>query len=118
MTYDRATVERTLPWVWDTTHAYAYGVRDPRAADADMPQGRGDPSHGNAILAVILDVRSALRGAGLTADEREALYLRYARDLIPLEIGELQETPRRTIVSRLERAVGRLVDELNGTVDL
>ncbi|GLZ81436.1 hypothetical protein Afil01_62430 [Actinorhabdospora filicis] len=103
-----------MPYVWDRSHAYAYGVPDPTAAPRDMPRASGDPSKTGTVLATIIDVSTAVARTHMPPEEREALRLRYARDLIPVEIAQIQQAPRRTIVSRLERAVGRLVDYLNG----
>jgi RNA polymerase sigma-70 factor (ECF subfamily) len=56
--------------------------------------------------------------AGLSADERIAITLRYEADLSVPEIARLTGAPEGTIKARLHRALGRLREQLGEENDL
>ena len=113
LTYDRRTVERTLPAVWDDAYL-TQGFRDDTAPDPDMPKGSVDHSKGGGTVVAIADVRRAYRQAGLTVKQRQALLLRYGMDEPAEEAGVLLGIHKRKVNERCERGVGVLVAWLNG----
>lgn len=113
LTYDRRTVERTLPAVWDDAYL-TQGFRDDSAPDADMPKGSVDHSKGGGTVVAIADVRRAYRRAGLTTEQKQALLLRYGMDEPVVEASGLLGIQKRAFQYRCERGVGVLVAWLNG----
>lgn len=113
MSYDRATVERLIPTIWDRT--YAYGMANPYAPDPDMPKSKPNVSHGNTLFAHLIDVRTAWDKATLNDDERRAMLLYYAVDLTQEAVAAYEGVSQQTISARLFTGVGQLAAELNGT---
>jgi DNA-directed RNA polymerase specialized sigma24 family protein len=110
--YSRELVEQLLPAVWDSS--LAFGMTNPNAPDPDMPRATIDVSHGCTLYAHLADIRSAWKRAPLTLKERRALLLRYGLGWEHREIGAHEGVSRQAITARLDAAVGRLRDHLNG----
>lgn len=113
LTYDRRTVERTLPAVWDDIYL-VQGFRDETAPDPDMPKGSVDHSKGGGNVVAIADVRRAYRRAELTTGQRQALLLRYGMDEPIADAARLLGVTKQAVQQRCERGVGNLVTWLNG----
>jgi len=113
LTYDRRTVERTLPAVWDDAYL-TEGFRDDSAPDPDMPKGSVDHSKGGGTVVAIADVRRAYRQADLTVGQRQALLLRFGMDEPYDDAGRLLGVSKQAVQQRCERGVGVLVAHLNG----
>ncbi|MFH8414324.1 sigma factor-like helix-turn-helix DNA-binding protein [Streptomyces collinus] len=112
MAYTRATVERTLPAVFDPDAAY--GMKNEQAPDADMPKGHVDKKKGSDFPAQLADVRQGWDTADLTLDEKRAIVMRYGLDWTYEEIGGLFSVNKSTAQRRAERGVGKLTAHLNG----
>ncbi|WDS51762.1 DNA binding protein [Streptomyces phage Triumph] len=110
--YDRATVERTLPAVFDS--GFAYGMKNELAPDADMPKGHVDKKKGSNFGAHLADVRRAWDAGPLSLVEKQALFLHYALDEHDEKIAAFQEVTDRAVRYRIERGVGKLAAHLNG----
>ncbi|MFG2923853.1 sigma factor-like helix-turn-helix DNA-binding protein [Streptomyces sp. NPDC048305] len=110
--YDRATVERTLPAVFDPDAAY--GMKNEQAPDADMPKAQTDKKKGSSFPAHLADVRRGWDTADLTLDEKRSIVMRYGLDWTYEEIGGLFEVHKSTVQRRAERGVGKLAAHLNG----
>ncbi|MDX3525044.1 hypothetical protein P1P75_00890 [Streptomyces sp. ID05-39B] len=110
--YDRATVERTLPAVWDPNSAY--GMKNDLAPDADMPKGHVDKKKGSNFPAQLADVRRAWEVAPLSLVEKQAVFLHYALDTHDADIASFQGVTDRAVRYRVERGVGKLTAHLNG----
>ena len=110
--YDRLTVERLLPAVWDS--AYAYGMTDTTAPDPDMPRAQIDPAHSGTLYAHLADIKAGWAKAPLKASERKAILLRYGLDMPERQVAELEGVTRQAVNYRLIQGVGRIVDALNG----
>ncbi|MFF8845470.1 hypothetical protein ACF08N_22550 [Streptomyces sp. NPDC015127] len=110
--YDRATVERTLPAVFDPDSAY--GMKNELAPDADMPKGHVDKKKGSNFPAHLADVRRAWEVGPLSLVEKQALFLHYALDEHDEKIAAFQGVTDRAVRYRIERGVGKLAAHLNG----
>lgn len=115
--YDRRTVENLLPTIWD--ESYAFGLdRDEHAPDPDMPRGSRDVSHGNTLYAYLADMKTAWKHAPMTLRQRRAVFLRHAFGLTEVAIGAHENVSQQAISRRLEGAVGRMTNYLNGDVQV
>jgi hypothetical protein len=108
--YDRATVERLLPTVFDST--YAYGRTNPFAADDDMPRSTFDPSKSGNLWACIADMKCAWAKAGLTRRERQVVFARYVLDWRWKDITARLGIARSTAAQKADDGIGRLRDYL------
>jgi predicted DNA-binding protein (UPF0251 family) len=114
--YDRPLVEALMPAVWD--EAYCFGIRMENAPDQDMPRGSTNKATGNTLAAHIADIKTGWEKAPLTLKERRALILAYGLDWTVKEIAYNQDCSRQMIERRIENAVGKVVQTLNGKDDL
>ncbi|MBQ0949276.1 MULTISPECIES: hypothetical protein [unclassified Streptomyces] len=110
--YDRATVERTLPAVFDPDSAY--GMKNDLAPDADMPKAQTDKKKGSNFPAQLADVRRAWERGPLSLVEKQALFMHYALDAHDDWIASFQGVTDRAVRYRIERGVGKLAAHLNG----
>lgn len=110
--YQRADVERVLPYLFDDEAAY--GVKAEVYVEDGMPKGYSDPSKGNSVFASLADVRRAWRQADLSLVERQAVFMRYVLDDELQVIAGLHDTKASTAMRRHERGVGKLTAWLNG----
>lgn len=110
--YSRELVEQLLPAVWD--RSMAYGMTNPNAPDPDMPGGAIDVSHGCTLYAHLADIKTAWKRAPLTLKEKRAVLLRHGLGWDHREIAELEGVSRKVITVRLDTAVGKMRDHLNG----
>lgn len=110
--YDRATVERTLPAVFDPSSAY--GMKNEAAPDADMPKAQTDKKKGSNLPAQLADVRRAWERGPLSLVEKQAMFMHYALDAHDDEISSFQAVTGRAVRYRIERGVGKLAAHLNG----
>lgn len=110
--YDRATVERTLPAVFDPSSAY--GVKNEAAPDADMPKAQTDKKKGSNFPAQLADVRRAWERGPLSLVEKQALFMHYALDAHDDVIASFQGVTDRAVRYRIERGVGKVAAHLNG----
>ncbi|WP_203603617.1 hypothetical protein [Streptomyces coelicoflavus] len=76
--YQRADVERVLPYLFDDEPTY--GVKAEVYVEDGMPKGYSDPSRGNSVFASLADVRRAWQQADLSLVERQAVFMRYVLD--------------------------------------
>ena len=111
--YDRRLVEAMLPYVFDDS--IVWGMKVDTAPDPDMPRGSKDPSKGWNSFAHLVDVRRAWALAGLSDDQRRAVFLHYALDYTEEEAATQLGAPRSTVEYRIERGVGLLAAWLNGS---
>ena len=111
--YTRELVEHLLPAVWD--QGYAYGMTNPGAPDPDMPRATVDPAHTGTLYAHLADIHTGWKRTPLTHRERRALVMRYGLDWRQKAIARHEHITPSTLSERLTRAVGRIVDTLNGT---
>jgi hypothetical protein len=108
--YDRRTVERLIPYLWDTS--YAYRATDPYAPDPDMPRGQANPARSGNLWAGVADVRRAWSGASLTQFERQAIVCEYGlRWPVKLTAKKLDRVPSM-IATTLYEGVGSMLDFL------
>ncbi|MEU7570361.1 hypothetical protein [Micromonospora sp. NPDC049240] len=110
--YTRELVEQLLPAVWDK--GYAYGMRNPTAPDPDMPRAKANPKESNTLYAHLADIQSAWRRTPLTWLEARSVFMRYGLDWEHRYIAAHEGVSRQAITARLDVAVGKLVDHLNG----
>ncbi|MFG1602822.1 hypothetical protein [Actinoplanes sp. NPDC049265] len=112
-TYTRELVEQLLPAVWD--HDTAYGMANPTAPDPDMPRPTADPAHAGTLYAHLADIHTGWQHAPLNDTERRALIMRFGLDWPQKTIARHERIAASTASERLARAVGRIVETLNGT---
>jgi DNA-directed RNA polymerase specialized sigma24 family protein len=112
VTYQRADVERVLPYLFDIEAAY--GIASEVYVEEGMPKGTTDPSKGNSTFATLADVRQAWVGAPLSPVEKQAVFMRYVFDDILDDIAATQDVNKSTAQRRTERGVGKLAAHLNG----
>ncbi|MGW1040072.1 hypothetical protein [Streptomyces sp. NPDC002547] len=110
--YQRADVERVLPYLYDAEAAY--GIKSEVYVEDGMPKGYSDPSKGNTIFASLADVRRAWDKAPLSEVEAQAVFRRYVWDDILEDIAAVQAVTPRAALYRVERGVGKLTAWLNG----
>lgn len=113
--YTRESVESLLPAVWDETYTYGLPKRD-TAPDPDMPKGSANKSHGNTLSAYIADIKTGWEKTALTHKERCALLLAFGFGWTHQEIAFNQNCHKTTITHRIENAIGKIVNRLNGGV--
>lgn len=99
-----------LPAVWD----YNIGVKNPTAADPDMPKVKADPKTTGTTMAMLADMRSAWSRAPLLKDDRDALFLTYAVDWSQQEIADRRTVDQSTVSRSLARGMSLLLFTLNG----
>jgi RNA polymerase sigma-70 factor (ECF subfamily) len=70
----------------------------------DLPTGR-EPMAGEAYTSVVERDRLERAFAQLSLDHRSVIVLRYLLEMTPEEVAETLDIPRRTVYSRLKRAM-------------
>jgi DNA-directed RNA polymerase specialized sigma24 family protein len=113
--YTRELVEQLLPAVWDPQ--FAYGMNNPTAPDPDMPRATVDPAHTGTLYAHLADIHTGWKNTPLTHRERRALIMRYGLDWKQKTIASHEHINGSTLSERLTRAIGRIVDNLNGDAE-
>jgi RNA polymerase sigma-70 factor (ECF subfamily) len=100
----RIAVNRAIDWsrARAARHEVAAGPPEVDAAPAEPPPPVGLEKGG--------EIEAAL--AGLSAEHRAVVILRYLLDYTPGEIAKMLDLPRGTINSRLRRALDRLSGQL------
>ena len=111
--YTREQIELLLPAVWDESYCYGLPARED-APDPDMPRGSVNVAHGNNLSAYIADVKSGWKKAPLTLLEKRAVVLRFGAAYMDREIAEHEGVDRSTITHRIETAVTKIANYLNG----
>lgn len=111
--YTREMVELLLPAIWDESYCYGLPARE-NAPDPDMPRGSTNVAHGNNLPAYIADVKSGWAKTPLSIRERRAVLLKHGVCLMDREIAEFEGCSRSTITHRLEAAVTKITNYLNG----
>lgn len=92
-----------------------YGMTVIQAPDPDMPRSASDPSHGNNLPAMLVDVSRGYDRAELTTKERRSVLMRFGFDMKQAEIASHECADRTTITHRLFVAVGKIAASMNGT---
>lgn len=112
MAYNRATVERVLPAIFDPDAAY--GVKNEQRPDPDMPKGHVDKKKGSDFLVHLADLKTAWAKGPLSFEEKQALYMQYFLDCTQGIIASFQGVTQQAVSYRCERGVGKLAAHLNG----
>ncbi|WP_406409682.1 hypothetical protein OG923_12780 [Streptomyces halstedii] len=110
--YQRAEVERVLPYLFDPIAAY--GIKSEVYVEDGMPKGYSDPSHGNSIFASLSDVRRAWKEADLSLVERQAVFMRFVLDDTYEDAGRQTGKQKSGARKAAERGVGKVTAWLNG----
>lgn len=110
--YTVELVEALLPAVWDPS--YCYGVRAENAPDPDMPRGSTNKATGNTAAAHFADIKRAWEKCNLTPSERQALFLRYCRDLTQKDSAKVLVCSQSVVSNWLASGLERLLVFLNG----
>jgi DNA-directed RNA polymerase specialized sigma24 family protein len=111
--YSRGTLELILPAVWDERHM----LKRPTSGEDDpslVGRSKADPAQGNDWLAQVIDVRAAWGKANLTADQRDALALRYRDKLSVDAVAAQMGVAQSTASDRLNGALRGLIEALGG----
>lgn len=107
--YSLAQLEELLPLAWH------YENWLPEQNNDGTPTGKSDPALGNNRYALLADVKGAFKAIPDT--ERILLWARYCA-CPPASIAELAESAsvsRATMTRRINRALGRMLDQLGGS---
>jgi DNA-directed RNA polymerase specialized sigma24 family protein len=112
--YDKASIERLLPCLWDENKAI-HGIPNELAPDHDMPKGQApNPAHAGGHWVAVADMRRAWDKAGLDLQERQVLWLRYGLDSLWVEMASDLSIGEATVGRRLDRGINKLGLFLNG----
>lgn len=114
--YNRELVEFLLPGVWDQSYLFSL-PRLERAPDPDMPRGSSNKARANNLPTYIADIKTGWRETRLTLKERRAVFLRYGACMSDREIAEHEQCSRPTVTIRVNGAIGKIVNRLNGGKD-
>lgn len=109
--YTRQVVEELLFLVF-----YPDGRGDLRAPAPGMPTAKADPALSGTVMAVVADLRNAWGRAGLSLDEKRAMFVTLVLGAGWTGGGRLLGCVRQTVTARVEAGVGKMVEFLNGEI--
>lgn len=112
MSYNRETIERLVPGIWD--EAFVMNGRDPLAPEPGAPKTKADPSHGNGKLAMLCDVQQAWKYADLTHDERRSILVRFGMDETYADAAQILDTYEMAVHRHCTRGIQKMGLFLNG----